>query len=90
MKLTGAEVQEGKLGDARWSYACGSELPTVIVTFLESPKATTELKSRSLDDAKELVFCLGNAAEISIRVKKRFEGIKSALAAAAVDATCTV
>ena len=72
MKLTGAEVQEGKLGEARRSYACASELPTVIVTFLESSKATTELKSRFLDDAKPgtrllLGECGGNINEEALR-----------------------
>ena len=84
------EVQEGKLGDARWSYACGSELSAVIVAFLESPEAATELKSRFLTDAKkELVLCLGNAAEMLIRGKKHLEALKFASAAVAIGATCT-
>ena len=83
------EVQEGKLGDARWSYACGSELSAAIVAFLESPEAATELKSMFLDDTKkELVLCLGNAAEMSIRGKKYFEGLKFASAAVAIGVTC--
>lgn len=84
------EVQAGKLGDARWSYACGSELSAVIVAFLESPEAGTELKSKSLDDAKrELVLCLGNAAEMSIRGKNHLEGLEFASAAVAIGAGCT-
>lgn len=84
------EVQEGKLGDARWSYACGSELSAAIAAFLESPGVATELKSKLLDDTKEeLVLCLGNAAEVSIRGKKYLEGLKFASAAVAVGATCT-
>lgn len=84
------EVREGKLGDARWSYACGSELSAAIVAFLESPEAVTELKSEFMDDAKnELVLCLGNAAEMSIRGKEYLEGLKFASAAVAISATCT-
>lgn len=84
------EVQEGKFGDARWSYTCGSELSAVIVAFLESPEAAAELKSRFLDGAKEeLVLCLGNAAEMSIRGRKHLEGLKFASAAVAIGATCT-
>ncbi|KAF9647014.1 hypothetical protein BDM02DRAFT_3270577 [Thelephora ganbajun] len=71
------EVQEGKLGDARLSYACASELSVAIVAFLESPEAETELKSRFLDDAKkELVLCLGNAAEMSIRERKHRRDVR--------------
>jgi hypothetical protein len=84
------EVQRGKFGDARWSYACGSELSAAIVAFLESPEAATELKSEFLDDTKkELVLCLGNAAEMSIRGKKHSEGLKFASAAVALGAGCT-
>jgi len=84
------QVQEGKLSDARWSYTCGSELSAAIVAFLESPEVATELKARSLDEAKkELVLCLGNAAEMSIRGEKYLEALKFASAAVAVGATCT-
>ena len=84
------EVQRGKLCDARWSYACGSELSAAIAAFLESPEAATELKFKFLDDAKqELVLCLGNAAEMSIQGKKHLEGLKFASAAVAIGAGCT-
>jgi len=84
------EVQEGKFSDARWSYACASELSATISAFLESPQAATELKSTFVDDAKkELVLCLGNAAEMSIREKEYLEGLKFASAAVAIGATCT-
>ena len=83
------EVQGGKLGDARWSYACGSELSAAIVAFLESPEASAELKTRLLDDVKkELILCLGNAAEMSIRGKQHTEGLKFASAAVALGETC--
>jgi hypothetical protein len=83
------EVETGKVVDARWSYACGSELSAAIVAFLESPEAATELKSKFLDDTKkELVLCLGNAAEMSIRGKKHLEGLKFASAAVAIGAGC--
>ena len=43
-----------------------------------------------LDDTKkELVLCLGNAAEMSIRARKYPEGLKFASAAAAIGVTCT-
>lgn len=85
-----SEVEEGKLDDARSSYACGSELSAAIVAFLESPEAATELKTRFLDDTKkELVLCLGNAAEMSIREKQHLEGLKLASAAVTLGATCT-
>jgi hypothetical protein len=84
------EVQRGKLGDARLSYACGSELSAAIVAFLESPEAATELKSEFLDDTKkELVLCLGNAAEMSIRGKKHSEALNFASAAVAIGSMCT-
>ena len=84
------EVQQGKLGDARWSYACASELSAAIIAFLESPEAATELSTNSLDDTKkELVLCLGNAAEMSIRGKQYLEGLKFASAAVAVGVACT-
>lgn len=83
------EVQRGKVVDARWSYTCGSELSAAIVAFLESPEAATELKTRFLDDTKkELVLCLGNAAEMSIRGGKHLEGLKFASAAVAFGTTC--
>lgn len=83
------EVEDGKLYDARWSYACGSELSAAIVAFLESTRASTELKSTFLDEAKkELILCLGNAAEVSIRGRRRLEGLKFASAAVAIGATC--
>ena len=83
------EVQEGKHGDARWSYACGSELSAAIIAFLESPEAATELKTRFLDDTKEeLVLCLGNAAEVSIRGGQHLEGLKFASAAVTAGAKC--
>ena len=84
-----SEVEDGKLHDARWSYACGSELSAAIVAFLESTGASTELKSKFSDEAKkELVLCLGNAAEVSIRGRRRLEGLKFASAAVTVGATC--
>ena len=83
------EVQRGKLGDARWSYACGSELSAAIVAFLESPEAAMELKSEFLDDSKkELVLCLGNAAEMSIRGEKHSEALNFASAAVAIGSVC--
>lgn len=83
------EVQTGKLGDARWSYACGSELSAAIVAFLESPEAATELKLGFLGEAKkELVLCLGNAAEVSIRGEKYLEGLKFASSAVSISAGC--
>ena len=84
------EVQAGKLGDATWSFACGSELSAAIVAFLESPGAAAELRTKFLDDAKkELVLCLGNAAEMSIREQQHLKGLKFASAAVAIGATCT-
>jgi len=83
------EVEKGRLGDARWSYACGAELSAAIVSFLESPDAATELKPEFLDDTrKELVLCLGNAAEMLIRGKKHLEGLEFASAAVAIGAGC--
>ena len=83
------EVQEGKLGDALWSYACGSELSASIIAFLESPETATELKARFLDDVKkELVLCLGNAAEMSIRGRQHLEGLKFASAAVSIGTEC--
>ena len=83
------EAQSGKFSDARWSYTCGSEMSAAIVAFLESPEAATELKSKFLNDAKkELVLCLGNAAEMSIRGKKHSEGLKFASAAVEIGAGC--
>lgn len=83
------EVEEGKLGDARWSYACGAELSAAIVGFLESPEAAAELKPEFLDDTrKELVLCLGNAAEMLIRGGKHFEGLEFASAAVAIGTGC--
>ena len=84
------EVQTRKLGDATWSYACGSELSAAIVAFLENPRAETELKTKFLDDAKkELVLGLGNAAEMSIREQRHLKGLKFASAAVAIGAECT-
>ena len=83
------QVEDGKFHDARWSYACGSELSAAVVAFLEGTGASTELKSKFSDEAKkELVLCLGNAAEVSIRGKRRLEGLKFASAAVAIGATC--
>ena len=83
------EVQREKYGDARWSYACGSELSAAIVAFLESPKAPVKLKTKFLDNVKkELILCLGNAAEMSIRGKQHTEGLKFASAAVALGGTC--
>lgn len=83
------EVERGKHGDARWSYACGSELSAAIVAFLESPEASAKLKTKFLDDVKkELILCLGNAAEMSIRGKQHTEGLKFASAAVALSGTC--
>jgi hypothetical protein len=57
---------------------------------LESSEAATELKTTFLDDTKkELVLCLGNAAEMSIRGQQHFNALKFASAAVAVGARCT-
>jgi hypothetical protein len=83
------EVESGKFGDARWTYACGSELSAAIVAFLESPEAATEVKSKFLAETRnELVLCLGNAAEMLIRGKKHLDGLKFASAAVAIGARC--
>ena len=83
------EAQSGEHGDARWSYACGSELSAAVAAFLESPEASAELKTEFLDDVKtELILCLGNAAEMSIRGKQHTEGLKFASAAVALSGTC--
>ena len=49
-----------------------------------------ELKSVFLDDTKkELVLCLGNVAEMSIRARKYLEGLKFVSAVVAIGVTCT-
>jgi len=83
------QVETGKICDARWSYACGSELSAAIVALLESPEASVKLKTRFLGDARnELVLCLGNAAEMSIRGEQHTEGLKFASAAVALGERC--